>query len=80
VTGTQEIAMNSERVSNNLHELDKATKEMAAGLAEVSRNIQLIHTEAGSVQQNAIETNQASEEMLDTANEMEKFVARFKLR
>jgi methyl-accepting chemotaxis protein len=79
VIGTQEIAMNSERASNNIREIDRATKEMSSGLIDISRNIQLIHAEAGSVQSSAGQTNRSSEELLNTAKGMEEFVGRFKL-
>ncbi len=79
VVGTQEIAMNSERASNNIREIDRAAKEMSAGLVDISKNIQLIHAETISVQESAIHTSEASQELFNTANGMETYVSRFKI-
>lgn len=75
--GTQEIAMNSEQASKNIQEIDRGAKDMSNGLIEISRNIQLIHVETGSVQNSANQTNKASEELLDAANAIEKLVTHF---
>ncbi len=79
VVGTQEIALNSDRVAGNMSEIDRAAHEMNAGIAEISKNIQLIHREAEAIQQSAALTNTASSELLGTANEMERFVSRFRV-
>ncbi len=71
--------MNSERVSKNIKEIDRAAKEMSAGLVDISKNIQLIHSETISVQESAIHTSEASQELFNTANGMETFVSRFKI-
>jgi len=78
VIGTQEIAMNSERASNNISEINRAAKEMATGLVDISRTIQLINKEAGTAQQSADSTKEASEQLLQTANDMEDLISRFK--
>jgi methyl-accepting chemotaxis protein len=78
VVGAQEIAMNSERASSNIKEIDRATKETTMGLVDISRNIQNISAEAASVQKSADHTNVASEELLDSANEMRNLIMQFK--
>ena len=79
VVGTQEIAMNSERASNNIREIDGAAKDMTAGLVDISKNIQLILSETISVQETAIHTSEASQELFNTANGMETYVSKFKI-
>jgi len=78
VAGTQEIAMNSERASNNISEINNTAKDMASGLLNISKNIQLINTEAGAVQENAGSTKQSSEELLKIANDLEEMISKYK--
>jgi len=70
--------MNSERASNNMSEINRAAREMAAGLVDIARNIQLINEETTAVSVSANTTKDASETLLKTANEMEESVSRFK--
>ena len=79
VVGTQEIAMNSERASNNMNEINRAAKEMALGLVDISKNIQLINEESGKAQRSADSAKLSSEELLATANDMETFMKQFKV-
>ena len=51
---------------------------MASGLVDISKNIQLINEEAGAVNQSASSTKEASETILNIANEMEDSVKNFK--
>jgi len=78
VVGAQEIAMNSERASNNISEINRAAKEMAVGLADISKNIQLINEEAGTAQQSAVSAKLSSEDLLNTASDLEDFISKFK--
>jgi methyl-accepting chemotaxis protein len=70
--------MNSERASNNISEISRAAKEMVEGLTDISKNILLISSEAGAVQENAVLTNHSSEELLKIASGMENYVSSFK--
>jgi len=79
VIGTQEIAMNSERASNNINEINRAAKEIVAGLEDISKSIQLISHEAGAAMGSADATRQSSEELLETANDMDKFMSMIKI-
>ncbi|MCL2819320.1 MAG: methyl-accepting chemotaxis protein [Oscillospiraceae bacterium] len=78
VIGTQEIAMNSERASNNVSEINRTAQEMASGLVDISKNLQLINEEAGAVNKSAGSTNDASDIILNMANELEESVQDFK--
>jgi len=80
VIGTQEIAMNSERASNNVSEINRTAKEMASGLVDISKNLQLINKEATEVSVSAVSTNDASEIILQIANELEESVKNFKTK
>jgi len=78
VIGTQEIAMNSERASNNINEINYSAKEMVLGLVDISKNIQLINNETTEMNQSASSTKDASEVILKIAGEMEESVKNFK--
>ena len=78
VIGTQEIAMNSERASNNISDINRAANEMAAGLVDISRNIQMINREAGTAQDGADIARSSSEELLMTANAMDELISKYK--
>jgi len=80
VIGTQEIAMNSERASNNVSEINRTAREMASGLIDISKNLQLINEEAMAVNKSAGSTNDASEIILNMANELEESVKNFKTK
>ena len=79
VIGTQEIAMNSERASNNIGEINRVAKEMLLGLADISKNIQFINEESGMSKESADSAQLLSEELLNTANDMEDFILKFKI-
>jgi methyl-accepting chemotaxis protein len=79
VVGTQEIAMNSERASNNMSEINNTSKDMATGLINISKNIQLMSEETNLVQKNAGSTKLSSEELLKIANDLEVMVSKYKI-
>jgi methyl-accepting chemotaxis protein len=79
VVGTQEIAMNSERAANNINEIDRAAKEMATGLVDISKTVHLINKEAGVAKDSADSAQLSSEELLKTASGMEEFILKFKI-
>jgi methyl-accepting chemotaxis protein len=71
--------MNSERASNNISEISRAAKEMASGVTDISKNVQLINEEAGAAQQIADMTKQSSGELLKTAGDIEDFISKYKI-
>ena len=79
VVGTQEIAMNSERASNNINAINRAAKEMTVGVDDISKNINMVSTEAASVKESANSAKEASQLLLNVANEMEEFIAQFQI-
>ncbi|MCL2809797.1 MAG: methyl-accepting chemotaxis protein [Treponema sp.] len=78
VVGSQEIAMNSERASNNMNEINRTAKDMALGLIDISKTIQLISEEAGNSQRTVITIRNSSEKLLNMANELEDIISNFK--
>ena len=70
--------MNSERVSNNIREIDRTTKEMSTGLFDVSKNIHLINEGTDAVMQNADSIKALSEDLLKISNVLDESVSVYK--
>ena len=52
---------------------------MVEGLVEISKNIQLVDGEASAIQLNAETSKQASQDLLNIANDLESMLAKFRL-
>jgi methyl-accepting chemotaxis protein len=78
VIGTHEIAMNSERASNNISGIDRTMKEMVTGLTDISKNIQMINNETGEVQNSAGSVEDFSAKLSLMATELRKIMKGYK--